>query len=117
MSKKTDKKVVKEPTLAQQAQQIQRNKDAAFGVAMQGTDAGDIWNEIKDLNIEMFALPDQKIHMHARPVAVEPSKLYLLTNSSSVLPSLETAVGKRYTVELADKFVIVARAVNSLTKR
>jgi hypothetical protein len=37
-------------------------------------------------------------------------------NSSAVLPSLETAIGKKYTVELVDKFVIVARVVNPFTR-
>lgn len=111
------KKTVKEPTLAQQAQVELQAKAAQAVVAMTGTEAGVIWDEIKDRNIDMFALPDQKIHMHAAPVSIEPSKLYLVTTSSSVLPSLETAIGKRYTVDLADKYVIVSRAVVPLTKK
>lgn len=105
------KKVVKDPTLAQQNAEAKQAKDAATANAMQGTEAGNIWNEIKDRNIEMFALPNQVVSMHVHPINIEPSKLYLTLNSTSVLPSLETAIGKKYTVELADKFVIVARAV------
>jgi hypothetical protein len=108
MNKKA--KSVKEPTLSQQAAQKQNELDAAASVAMEGTTAGQIWNEIKDKDIEMFALPGQKVYMHCHPVMVDPSKLYLLTNSSAVLPSLENAVGKAYVVELADKFVLVSRA-------
>ena len=99
----------KEPTLAEQAATKQQEKTNAIVNMLQGTVSLEIWNEIKDKNIEMFALPDQKVHMHCRPVPVEPSKLYLLINSSAVLPSLEVAAGKKYTVELADKFVIVSR--------
>jgi hypothetical protein len=101
----------KAETLAQQAVEIQQSKDQATAKGMQGTPAGAIWDEIKDKPIEMFALPEQKVHMHCHPVDIEPSKLYLLTNSSSVLPSLEVAVGKGFVVELADRFVTVSRAV------
>lgn len=111
------KKTVKEPTLAQQAQAAQQTRAAQTAAAMVGTEAGAIWDEIKDKNIEMFALPNQRIHMHAAPISIEPSKLYLLTTSSAVLPSLETAIGKRYTVDLADKYVIVSRAVVPLTRK
>ncbi len=104
------KKTVKEPSLAQQALINQINKNVQAVDKLEG-EAAAIWNEIKDKNIDMFALPDQKIHMHCRPTPVEPSKLYLLTTSSAVLPSLEVAVGKGFTVELNDKYTIVARAV------
>jgi len=114
MSKKVDKSNV---TLAQRAALSQQDRDAEAAQEMQGTVAGDIWNEIKDKSIEMFALPDQQVNMHAHPIVVEPSKLYLITNSTAVLPSLEAAIGKKYTVELADKYVIVGRAVVPLTRR
>lgn len=109
MSKKNQPK--NEPTLAQQAQQKQASKDKNVAEAMKDTVAGEIWSEIKDKNIEMFALPDQTVSMHCHPYPIEPSKLYLVTNSTAVLPSLEAAIGRKYTVELADKYVIVARAV------
>ncbi len=105
-----------ELTLAQQAQAKQVAKDAATAEAMKDTVAGEIWDEIKDKNIEMFALPDQTVSMHCRPIPIEPSKLYLTASSTSVLPSLETAVGKKYAVELADRFIVVSRAVAPLTK-
>lgn len=107
MNKKS--KSPKEPTLAQVAAQKQQAKDEATANAMQNTTAGEIWSEIKDLNIEMFALPNQVVQMHCHPVPIEPSKLYLISNSSAVLPSLEVAVGKKYIVELADKFITVSR--------
>lgn len=103
------KKPVKESSLAQQALVDQLNKNVNAATTLEG-EAAAIWSEIKDKNIDMFALPDQKIHMHCRPLPVEPSKLYLLTSSSAVLPSLEVAVGKGFTVELNDKYTIVARA-------
>lgn len=81
------------------------------------TEAGKIWDEIKNREIEMFALPDQRVWQHAEPILIEPTKLYLRTRSTSVLPSLETACGKKFTVELVDRYVTVARVVAPLTQR
>lgn len=111
------KKTAKAPTMAQQAQVLQQSLDQKNADAMTGTVAGEIWKEIKDWPIEMFALPDQVINAHCHPVSIEPSKLYLLTNSSAVLPSLETAIGKNYVVDLVDKFVVVSRALLPFGKR
>lgn len=73
------------------------------------TDAQRIWDEIKDLPIQMFGLPGQLVNMHCTPVPVEPTRLYLTIRSSATLPSLETAVAGRFNVEQADRFVIVTR--------
>ena len=110
-------KKIKEKTLAEVKAAKQLEKDTSMANMMQGTEAGKIWDEIKDRDIEMFALPDQKVHMHCHPIVVEPTRLFLTTNSTAVLPSLETAIGKKFTVELADKFVIVARVAAPLYKK
>lgn len=108
MEKKT--RPLKEPTLAQLAAQKQVENDVAVASQMKNSVAGDIWNEIKDLNIDMFALPSQSVQMHCHPVNIEPSKLYLVMNSSSVVAALESAIGEKYQVDLNDKFVVVSRA-------
>jgi hypothetical protein len=95
----------------------QAEKDVKQAKAMEGTEAGAIWGEIKDKSIEMFALPNQVVSMHVHPVFVDPGKLYLTLNSTATLPSLEVAIGSKYTVELADKFCIVARAVAPLSAK
>ena len=77
---------------------------------LQGSEAGKIWEEIKEKEIQMFALPGQKVKDYCKPSIVEPSKLYLLTTATSVLPSLEAAIGTNYVVEVADKYVVVSRA-------
>lgn len=69
-----------------------------------------IWDEIKNLPIQMFGLPDQVVAMHVTPVPVEPSNLYVLIRSSATLPSLEAAIAPAFQVELVDKFVIIKRA-------
>lgn len=103
------KKTGKGPTLAQQLQMSQHEKDIEMTKKMEGTEAGAIWNEIKDKPIEMFALPGQIVCMHCHPLSVEPNRLYLTTNSTAVLPSLENALGRNFIVERADRFVIVSR--------
>jgi len=48
-----------------------------------------IWDTIKNLGIEMYALPDQTVDMHCRRVVVEPEKVHVLLKSTAVLPALE----------------------------
>jgi hypothetical protein len=73
------------------------------------TVAEQIWEEIKDKEILMFSLPSQKISNFCQPVLIDPSRCFLLFKASSVLPSLEEAVGKNYECSAADKYIIVAR--------
>ena len=83
-------------------------------VDSQQTESEKIWDEIRNLPIQMFGLPNQTVAQHAVPFPIEPSKLYLTIRSSATLPSLEVAVGDKFTVEQADRFVIVARKTDSL---
>lgn len=75
------------------------------------SEADKIWSEIRFRPIEMFALPNQIVEQHCTPFPADPSKLFLTTRSTAVLPSLEAACGKDFVVELADKFIIVTRPV------
>jgi len=72
-------------------------------------DADVMWDQIKDLPIEMFALPNQVVAMHCTPVPVDPTKLYLVLRSSAVLPSLEESLKRNFTVEMVDKWAVVTR--------
>ena len=118
-------KTVKEPSLAQQAQEAQQAKKEKLASTLEGSEAGAIWLEIKDMGIEMFALPGQTVAMHCNPVPADPSRLFLVTASTAALPSLEVAINKnakgeylhRFDVELADRFVIVSRVPVSLTEK
>jgi hypothetical protein len=73
------------------------------------SEADKIWNEIKNSTIDMFALPDQKVHQYVKQVKIDPSKLFLVASATSVLPSLETAIQGKFTVEQVDKFIVVKR--------
>lgn len=100
-------------------------------------EAEKIWEEIQFLPMEMFALPNQTVSQHCEPLpfAIDPNRLYLSIRSSATLPALEASLHfftkdrqtqaaelakrghvlevKAYTVELADRFVVVSRAINS----
>ncbi len=78
------------------------------------TEADKIWAEIQNRPILMFGLPDQYVFQHATFVGIEPSALYVTIRSSATLPSLEAAVFPDFTVELADKFVIIKRVPKPL---
>jgi len=91
--------------------------EAAKTAASAQTPAQVMWNEIKDLPIQMFGLPGQIVAMHATPIWIEPSKLYLTIRSSATLPSLEESIKGRFNVELIDKFVVVTRVAAPLVPR
>lgn len=76
-----------------------------------------IWEEIKDLPIAMFALPNQTIKQHVSRLEVPGTKLLLRLTSTAALPALEEALnnvvathGKRYEVELAEGYTVIRRA-------
>lgn len=77
------------------------------------TVAEQIWSEIKDKEILMFSLPSQKISDFCVPTPIEPSRCFLLSKASSVLPSIEVALGKDYEVSVADKYIIVSRKIKN----
>lgn len=72
------------------------------------TNAEKIWEDIKDKEINMFALPGQKISSFCSPVQIESSKVYLTFTVSSFLPALEAALGSAYKVEMAGRFLTVS---------
>ena len=107
-SKKTAKKTVKKTAKKTEQVVVMPQIDWPPPATVM-TEAQKIWNEIKDRSIQMFGLPDQVVSQHCSPVPVEPSKLYVLIRSTATLPSLETAIADKFTVELADKWVIITR--------
>jgi hypothetical protein len=108
---KNIKKVTKKPVAITP---VSAQSAPAAAVIPVKTESEKIWDEIKNLPIEMFGLPSQTVAQHCTPVSVDPNRLFLTIRSTATLPALETTLGTKFTVELADKFVIVARPVNSL---
>jgi hypothetical protein len=64
----------------------------------QVTEAEKIWNRIKDIPFEIFALPNQSISNYAERVQkmekVSPDTLHLILRSSAVRPCLEEFLTK-----------------------
>jgi hypothetical protein len=107
----TDKKMPEQPAVAEKPVE----KKSVVKPLVK-TAADQIWDEIKDLRIEMFALPEQRVHMYCKPVAIEPSKLFLLVSAGAVLTALELVVAPKYVVEKMDRFVVVSPAPNPFKK-
>lgn len=87
-------------------------------VRQQKTEADKIWEIIENVTMDIFALPNQKVHDYFTPVSVEPSKLYLKYSVSAALPSLEESLLKRYVdgilpekfaVSTTDKYAVVSK--------
>lgn len=72
------------------------------------TTAEKIWSSIKNIHIEMFGLPAQKIDAYCTPIFIDPNKLHLSYKIGALLPALETALASKYNVELADKYIVVS---------
>lgn len=89
---------------------MQKKSEKKEEAVVTETEASKIWNEIKDKDILMFALPGQKVSHYCTPVVVEPTKLYLLVTATSVTPALETAIGNKYSVDLVNKYTVVSRS-------
>lgn len=102
LSKTKNAKVVEKPAHIQAAP------------ASAKTDGQKIWGEIKNLPIDMFGLPNQKVHQYCEPIDLVPAMCFLKQSFSSVLPMLEIAVGKSYTCEMQGQYVVVKRAVKPL---
>lgn len=74
--------------------------------------ANEIWDEIKDKDVDMFTLPNQKVNMYCKPMPIDSGRLFLTFNTSSFLPALEQAIGPKYKVELVTKYIVVSRVEN-----
>lgn len=69
-----------------------------------------IWDEIKDISIDIYALPNQKVSGHVNKVNIPGNQLMVTLNSTAALPALETAIVKRgFEVEQTPKYIIVRR--------
>jgi hypothetical protein len=78
-------------------------------VTVQNRNEADVlWDEIKDLPIQVFALPNQKVSNYLNRVNI-PSVLFVKPTASAVLPALEECLGNRYSVEVTEKGWIIKR--------
>lgn len=73
------------------------------------TEAEKIWNEIKDKQVLMFALPSQKIADYCQPVPIDPARCFLIHKTGAIIPALEEAIGPSYQCEALEKYIVISR--------
>jgi hypothetical protein len=65
--------------------------------SVQQTQAAKLWEKIKDLPIDIFALPNQTVKNHVTRVEemdnVFPNDIYVILRSAAAYPALEEALG------------------------
>jgi hypothetical protein len=70
-----------------------------------------IWEEVKDLPIEMFSLPNQKISDHVTKIALPGKVVTVKLKSSSVITSLDYALSNKYDVVQGELYTTIGRKV------
>lgn len=83
---------------------------AAKPMPPEKTMAEKIWLEIQYIPLDMFGLPGQTVGKYCSPAIIEPNKCYLKYSVGAVLPAMEASLAPKYTVELSDKYLVVALA-------
>ena len=86
------------------------------GKQVEKSESEQIWEEIKGLPINMFALSNQKVEQHVVRVPMPGRDLLLKLVSTAALPALEETLannfltkGRKYEVEVAEGYTIVRR--------
>ncbi len=73
------------------------------------TEADKIWAEVSDVQLNMFSLPGQVVSTYCTQVKIEPTKLYVTATVQAVVPALDAAIGKKFDIEVANKYIIISR--------
>jgi hypothetical protein len=78
------------------------------------TEGDKIWNEIKNKEVLMFAIPNQFVSQYCNPVPLDPSKCFLRYKVSAFIPALEEAIGankdgSKYNLEVQKDLIIISR--------
>lgn len=67
-----------------------------------------IWNEIKDKDIDLFAMVT-KVKQYCNFIDIDADKCYLMCKTGAALPALETALGDAYICTRVEKYVLVEK--------
>lgn len=83
-------------------------------------EAEEIWNEICDLPIEMYALPDQRVKDHINKLGNHGDSVIVRPKSPAGLPALEatlSTLGGKYQLQTAEGgYIMVCRTPKSLVE-
>jgi hypothetical protein len=69
----------------------------------------DVWEEIRNLQIEMFCLPPQSVEYYTSVVSHNDTMAILSYKVPSMIASLESLIGNKFTVEPKEKYLVVTR--------
>jgi hypothetical protein len=72
------------------------------------TQADKIWDQIKEVRIAMYSLPNQKVEDFCEPIKIEPTKLYLQSKAGALLPALEEALSGKFIVDRMERYLVVS---------
>ena len=72
-------------------------------------ESDEIWKEIRNIDLPMFGIQGRKIDDYCERIDCSDRHLFVKTKVSSVLPALETALVKGFTVELTAGFIVIKR--------
>ena len=79
-----------------------------------------IWNDIKNLDVEWYGLPDQKVENICTPINIDPEKLFVNLKGPASLVTIEKALyqittfgwdGKKvvkYVIEQKERFGLIS---------
>lgn len=67
-----------------------------------------IWNEIKDVQLDLFSLPNQTVAKHCNPLPIDPSRLYVTIAATAALPALDIAL-PNFNIEAVGKWIVISR--------
>lgn len=74
------------------------------------TEAQKMWEEIKNLRINMYAIPNQTIEGHVTRFEGDPRVLYLRPKTSAVIVALEEVLAGHFDIEQTEaNFICVTR--------
>lgn len=99
VSKKTDKEIVMQKNTKEEP----KPENLVTGKALE------IWNNIKDMKLDLFSLPNQTVSLYAKPIPISDDVLYLEYKVPAFFPALENVVYSKYEVEMSGKWLIVKK--------
>jgi hypothetical protein len=77
--------------------------------------AEEIWEEIRRLPIEMYALPGQKVEDHITKLGAHGDSLIVRPKSPAALPALEAVLDDKYQIQTAEGgYIMVCRTPSPL---
>lgn len=72
-----------------------------------------LWNKLKNVQINLFGLPNQKICDYCDPILTDPQKLSLKLKpakktATAIVSALSEALKPHYTVDLVEQYYIIS---------